>query len=457
VADVVILGAGLTGLSAAYHLEQAGIEYEIFEKSDRPGGLLKSVQESGYTFDHTGHFLHISDEYFKSFLDETVSIASFDVVQRRSAIFSQGILTEYPFQMNLYGLPTSIMAECIEGFVKRSKRSTNDADNFHEWVLQHFGKGFGKYFFFPYNKKILAYDLKKVHPSWTGRFVPSTSLENIIEGCCSPTQKTDVGYNSSFYYPKMGGIESIIMAIRNKLFQSIQSGHEAAAIDPITHTIHFTNGSKKKYKHLISTLPLNRLLKILHEPSSSTMATAEQKLLHNSVVNINIGFNTSLPFDKHWIYFPEEMYPFYRLGFWHNVSASLVPKGHSAVYGEFSYLPNNTSAGELQKMITKTRNKIIDFIGLNPHHKTIEKTLHIEHAYVIYDTWRQQNLPLLLNQLQEAEIYSIGRYGAWKYSSMQEAYQDGKAVAAAIQQLVNDNPQFAKKGTHGISATAFLS
>ncbi len=454
-ADVVILGAGLTGLSAAYHLEKAGIEYEIYEKSDRPGGLLKSSQQSGYTFDHTGHFLHISDEHFKTFLNDTVGLTAFDTVQRRSAIYSQGVFTQYPFQMNLYGLPTSVMAECIEGFVKRSQKST-EPQTFHQWVLKHFGKGFGKYFFFSYNKKILAYDLKKVHPAWTGRFVPSTSLESIIKGCSKPDAPSTAGYNSSFIYPKSGGIECIIRAIGDKLLQPIQAGRDAIHIDPITRTVHFSNGTKTTYKHLISTIPLTRLLSSLHEPSSSNIAINKSKLLHNSVGNINIGFNTKLPFDQHWIYFPEEEFPFYRLGFWHNVSASLAPKGHSAVYGEFSYLPG-TSATRVNQMLTQTRQKMLSFLGASPHDITIEKNLHIEHAYVIYDSWRQNNVPQLLNHLQTLHIHSTGRYGAWKYSSMQEAYQDGKATVEAISRLIENNPNFVTKGAQGGSrATTFL-
>ena len=64
-AEVVILGAGLTGLSSAYHLEKNNFfNYKIFEKDSRPGGLLKSIKQNGFTFDYTGHLLHINDKFF---------------------------------------------------------------------------------------------------------------------------------------------------------------------------------------------------------------------------------------------------------------------------------------------------------------------------------------------------------------------------------------------------------
>ncbi len=455
-ADVIILGAGLTGLSAAYHLDAQGIEYNIFEKSDRAGGLLKSVKESGYIFDHTGHFLHVSDDGFKTFLDQTIGLTSFDIIQRRSAIFSHNVLTEYPFQMNLHGLPTDIIAECIEGFVKRNTRTKNP-HTFYDWVLKHFGAGFGKHFFFPYNKKILSYDLKKVHPAWTGRFVPSTSLHNIIEGCFEKKDQVGVGYNSSFYYPKQGGIESIITSITQKISQPIRALHDVCSIDPVARTVHFTNGHQEQYKTLISTLPLNRLLTIIKAPSSATFTNAAGHLLHNSVVNINMGFNVPIPLDKHWIYFPEATYPFYRLGFWHNVSKSLTPLNHTAVYGEFSYLSSRTSADRVKKTVDQAISKTLDFLQLNPQHKTVEKVLHLEHAYVIYDTWREKHLHSLLASLEAFNIHSIGRYGAWKYSSMQEAYQDGKTVAATIKNTLERTTPRAQKGARrGRDSAAIL-
>lgn len=452
-AGVVILGAGLTGLSAAYHLDCSNIPYQIFEKSDRPGGLLKSVSECGYTFDHTGHYLHVSDDGFKHFLDHTIGIAAFNIIQRRSAIFSHNVLTEYPFQMNLYGLPSDVIADCIEGFVKRHTR-IKDPQNFHRWVLKHFGAAIGKHFFFPYNRKLLSYDLKKVHPAWTGRFVPSTSLQSIVEGCLPYKQNTTAGYNSSFFYPKQGGIERIIASIAKKITQPAHVNHEVVHIDAQSRRIHFANGASTTYTTLISTLPLNRLLGLLKEPAHTNVKQAQRHLLHNSVVNMNLGFDVPLHHDKHWIYFPEEIYPFYRLGFWHNVSASLVPPGHSAVYGEFSYLPQHHSAGTLQRMIDEARSKTLAFLGVGSHHKTVEKILHLEHAYVIYDNWRQQNLQPLLDQLQTLNIHSIGRYGAWKYSSMQEAYQDGKAVAAVLEKTHTSSMQVIQKGAQGGSRSA---
>jgi protoporphyrinogen oxidase len=53
--DVVIIGGGLTGLSAAWELEQRGLGYTLVEVKGRLGGSLRTVRENGFVVD-TGAF-----------------------------------------------------------------------------------------------------------------------------------------------------------------------------------------------------------------------------------------------------------------------------------------------------------------------------------------------------------------------------------------------------------------
>ena len=438
-ASIVILGAGLTGLSAAYHLEKLGCsDFVIYEKNNTAGGLLRSHHEAGFTFDYTGHLLHINDAYFRSFLEDITSFDNFNLVQRNAAVFSHNTLTDYPFQMHLYGLPKEVIYECIIGFTERKKNMKNPR-NFYEWVLKYFGTGMGNHFFFPYNSKILSYDIKKVVPSWTGRFVPQTSLEAILTGAFEPKQSA-VGYNSSFYYPKKGGIAFLIDALQKKLTTKIVANHEAIHIDTHNKIVHFSNGKTEQYSHLISTAPLNNLLNITTTKSNSSRTNAMSKLICNSVLNFNLGFNCIPSLKNHWIYYPEQKYPFYRLGFWHTIAPSSVPTGMGALYGELSYLSHQTSPQELTTKLALSKKIILNMLNLSSANIVIEKNLTLENAYVIYDTWRENNLIKVLDSLKSDSIYSTGRFGAWKYSSMQEAVLDGKNTAEEIYRFTYKEP-----------------
>jgi protoporphyrinogen oxidase len=429
-AKIVIIGAGPTGLSAAYHLEKKGFyDYKLFEKESTAGGLCRSVEQDGFTFDFTGHLLHISDPYFKSFIEDVVGMHNLNTIYRKSFIYSQNTYTRYPYQVNLFGLPEDTVVECIEGYIRR-KKSSRRTQTFPEWVLQNFGAGFGKYFFFPYQRKIFAYNLEKITASWTGRFVPSTSLKQIIHGALYDTPESSIGYNAKFFYPKVGGISFWVDMMAHELQNDFYTDFCVQEIDIKNKVVLFTNGHVESYEQLITTMPLDTLLRLIKEDSSTHMAASADKLLCNKVVNFNLGIAHPNISEKHWIYYPEKQYPFYRIGFSHNFSSAMVPDGCSSLYGEFSYL--NESPATVARMLKQSLKETKRVLKINEVDIVTQKNIHIDHAYVIYDFWREKQLPKLHNELQKNQIYSVGRFGEWKYSSMQEALLDGKKIVEKL-------------------------
>lgn len=429
-AKIVIIGAGLTGISAAYHLEQKGFyDYSIFEKDSTIGGLCGTIFQDGFTFDFTGHYLHASDAYFRSMIENIVGMDNLNTVKRRSFIYSHNTYTRYPFQINLHGLPHEVIAECIEGFVLRNQ-SRKKPRIFPDWVMQNFGAGFGKHFFMPFQRKIFGYDLNKITASWTGRFVPSTSLTQIIKGSMTDNDDGTIGYNASFLYPKKGGILFWVQKIADTLRNPIQTNFCVESINLKNKTVTFSNGHIEPFESLISTMPLDMLLNKLEEKSSTSLQKAAEKLICNSVINFNLGINRPDVSDKHWIYFPETQFPFYRMGFASNCSAFMAPPGCSSLYGEFSHV--RKSKQWVQETLKNSLAETKKLFKISESEILTQKIMPISHAYVIYDEWRERNLPKIHSRLENESIYSAGRYGEWKYSSMQEAVLDGKKVAEKL-------------------------
>ncbi len=427
-AKVVIIGAGLTGISTAYHLEQQQFfDYKIFEKESEAGGLCRSVTHEGFTFDFTGHLLHASDPYFYELIKTIIGLENLNVIDRRSFIYSHETFTKYPFQINLFGLPPQVIVECITGFLQRT--TNPHPETFREWVLAQFGPGLGKHFFFDYQEKIFAHPIDEITASWTGRFVPQTSIEQILHGSLSD-QSESVGYNARFLYPKKGGIHSWVQKLADKIQNPFATDHCVQSIDIAKKKVTFTNGHVEPYDTLITTMPLDRLLEMAIEPAASSLTTALAHLQCNTVINFNIGINRPDVSDKHWIYFPEKEYPFYRLGFWHNFSDAMAPQGCSSLYGEFAY--KNKSPEWVQHTLDASVKAAKKLFNIDDTNIITQKTFSIPHAYVTYDHWRDQNLATILDRLKKRSIHSVGRYGAWKYSSMQEAVLDGKNVAQEL-------------------------
>lgn len=427
---IVIIGAGLTGLSTAYHLEKKGFfNYELFEKEAEFGGLCRSIYQDGFTFDFTGHLLHISDDYFDSLLNELVGKENLNSIYRRSFVYSHETYTPYPFQMNLFGLPPEVIIECIEGFVSR-KNSKKEPKSFYQWVMKNFGSGFGKNFFFPFQTKLFDYDIKKISSEWTGRFVPQTSLKQIISGAMTLNVPTKIGYNSQFFYPQKGGIFYWIKKIAENIRNPIHTNFEVQSINLKNKYVIFKNGHKEDFDKLITTMPLDIMLDKIEDSSTTNFSKLSNKLVCNSVVNFNLGISRSNISDKHWIYFPEDKFPFYRIGFNHNFSSNSVPTGCSSLYGEFGY--TKKSAQQIEQILEKSISQVKELFKISDSEILTQKIIYISRAYVIYNFWRQKNLNNLHKSLQENLIFSIGRYGQWKYSSMQEAVLDGRDIVERV-------------------------
>jgi len=46
--SVGIIGAGITGLTAAFRLKQLGIDVVVYEAEQRVGGVIRSIRKNGY-------------------------------------------------------------------------------------------------------------------------------------------------------------------------------------------------------------------------------------------------------------------------------------------------------------------------------------------------------------------------------------------------------------------------
>lgn len=423
---IAIIGAGLTGLSTAYHLKD--LPYSVFDSEKEVGGLCRSVKQNGFIFDYTGHLLHMKDPYTKSFI-ETILPNIFLEKSRKAAVFLKDRYLSYPFQANLHGLPQKVVLQCVFELIKKKIRSKAREDlNFKEWVFETFGKGISEQFFIPYNEKLYRTELENLTRNWATWSIPRPSLSEVIKGAIG-IKNINMGYNASFYYPAKIGIDVLPKELERRV-KNIYLNKKLVSVDISNKCIEFNDGTKQNYTHLVSTLPLPRLLeKIDGLPDS--FRDISKNLNYVSVQNLNIGISRKKITPFHWIYFPEEKYPFYRVGCYSNISNSLAPENTSSLYIEISSCPEKKKSIE---QITAETVKGLEMCGiLKDNDKIVEKNyIEIEHGYVIFDKFREKILPDVFSYLGKNNIFSIGRYGSWTYSAMEDSILKGKEIAETL-------------------------
>lgn len=426
--EIIILGAGLAGLSAAWHLQKRGIDCRVLEKDPEVGGLCRSKQIDGFTVDYDGHLLHFKHQYA---FDLASKLLQDNLVEhkRSSWIYSHGRYTRYPFQANLYGLPSAIVKECLLGFIEAAKaQNPCPPRTFLDWINRTFGRGIARHFMVPYNAKFWTLHPEKMSCAWLDGFIPVPSLDQLIEGTIRENKRT-LGYNAHFWYPKKGGINQLALAFARGI-KNIQTNCRVAGIDTAAKRIKTSRGETLEYDHLISTIPLPEF-PCLAGGVPSPAASLFKRLRWNSVFNLNLGIDKNDDSGRHWVYFPEKELSFFRAGFFHNFSASLAPAGKSSLYTEVSYsrdypLDKTAITGRIIRDLKKTgivaKNDKIIFKDIND----------IKYGYPICDSRYLQVRDAITDFLKRDRIIPVGRYGSWRYMSMEEVIMDGKAAADKI-------------------------
>lgn len=422
--DTLILGGGLAGLAAAYTLEGKK-QCIIAEKAIRAGGLAATIYKNGYSFDYSGHLLHLrwkdTSELILKLLD-----GNYKKLNRNAKVFIAKRAIPFPFQANLKYVPEKMRTECIREFLKALKQKQvppNKPEFYTQWAHRVFGKGISKYFMLPYNYKLLQHSLDLVTTEWCAPFVPIPNRDEILRGAYGGKNK-QFGYNTEFIYPAKGGIGSLAEALASKI-SSLKLGTELIKLNLKTNTAIIRGLGEIQFKNLINTIPLNSFIKTITNAPDCIKKAAE-KLKSNTVYVLNLGVKK--PVSKaHWFYFPENKFPFYRAGIASNFSSYAAPRGHASIYLEFA---TDGNAIDFESAENISINALIN-CGIIKSKKQVEEKMWLKMtpAYVIYNRDRAEALPLIFDWLKKQNIQTIGRYGAWKYSFMEEAIKEGIEAA----------------------------
>src|SRR5437588_1889335 len=287
----LIIGAGLTGLSCAYHL---GGDYLLVEKEDEPGGIVRTrVRQNGFLCDGTGHWLHLRNPYMKELVARLLpdQLAEHE---RRAVVHMHGVFTPYPFQANTYGLPREVVLDCLAGLLRARhpedfglRQPEQPPRNFREWIVRYFGEGIARHFMIPYNEKLLGVSLDELRPEYAERFIPRPSLEDVLKGALGFSRES-LGYNAKFVYPRNGGISALPRALADSLKAKPRYQLQVTRIDLRTQTATLSNGAQVRYRHLLNTAPLPRFIEMLSDVPSE-IADAARKLRASTVYYFDVG------------------------------------------------------------------------------------------------------------------------------------------------------------------------
>ena len=421
----IIIGGGLTGISTAMHLRGEAL---VLEREDRLGGLCVSRETCGYTFDATGHWLHLRDPEMQALVHDRIALPA---TERVSSIFSHGRLTDYPFQANLRGLPGSVIVECLtaaaEAHIEAARAGERPPPkDFAEHVLRHFGAGIAEHFMFPYNTKLWGVPPDAISHAWCQRFVPIPDLGRIIAGAFTDTNR-GMGYNASFRYPEAGGIGAFTAALAERVPAS-RTCAEVAAVHLGERWLELAGGARLGFERLVSTMPLD-LFTARWLDAPEAVRDAGGRLRCTPVDYLDLGLTEEVLAGRHWVYLPDPDLSIYRMGCYTNARPSMAPPGCSSLYVEL----RNDRPVDTDRALDDAL-AVLSALGpaVGTKHVAVCARRTIPHGYVIYDHEYAPAREIILGALAARGVISTGRYGKWIYASMEDALLDGRAAARAL-------------------------
>ena len=419
--EFLIIGAGPTGLGAATRLHEKNRDWLLLEAEAHFGGLAATHRdENGFFWDQGGHvqFSHYDtfDRYMKLALGEDGWLTH----QRESWCWVRQRWVPYPFQNNLHRLDGGDQWKGVKGLLdahERQRAGGSKPENFKDWMLSTFGPGVTELFMEPYNFKVWAFPPETMAYNWIGERVAVPKLEGVLKSICTREDAVSWGPNAVFNFPKNGGTGAVWNAIGAMLDPSrISLNSPVAHIDAAQKSATTADGRVWKYRHLISTIPLDKLIRI----APGTMDGREaDKLVFSATNVVGIGLDGRPPEHlrtKCWMYFPENNSPYYRVTVFSNYSPNNVPQPGKqwSLMTETAESPAKPVRQET--LVEDTVNALVED-GLIPDRDAICSRTHyrLPQGYPTPFLGRDAVVDPILRAFEQREIFSRGRFGAWKY------------------------------------------
>jgi protoporphyrinogen oxidase len=326
----------------------------------------------------------------------------------------------YPFQNNIKFLPKDVVLECLLGLIEAQKQPIDKSQfaNFEELIRGVFGVGIAKHFMMPYNFKVWAHPPRLMNKEWIGERVATPPIERVLGNVVLDRDDVSWGPNATFKYPRVGGTGELFERMRPYVEENLRLCAPVVSVDTDRREVVLADGGRERFDALLSTIPLDVLVKSLTGEVPDCVRAQAARLRHSGSYIVGVGIKQPSPSNKCWMYFPENNCPFYRLTYLSNYSPDVVPDPdtHYSILAEISH--SEFKPVDRKTIVDETIQGLVNTRMISEEDRRDIVDAHLierDYTYPTPSLERDEVLKAVQPWLEAQGIHARGRFGAWRY------------------------------------------
>jgi protoporphyrinogen oxidase len=442
--EVVIIGAGPAGLTAAYVLvTRYGITPTVLEADSIVGGISRTVERDGYRFDIGGHRFFTKVPEVEELWHEILPDEDFMMRPRMSRIYYDGKYIDYPIKpfnaLRSLGLWEGIL--CVLSYLWVRIRPPKDQTTLEGWVAARFGWRLYEHFFKTYNEKLWGVPVNKLPSDFAAQRIKNLSFLNAITTALSPNrnQKKITSLIEEFQYPKYGPgmmwerCRDLVEARGCKVLMAtkvVAVNHENdRAVAVVAES---ADGARTTYPcdHVISSMPISQLLAAMEPTAAESAVTAAADLRYRDFLTVALVVPETDAFPDNWIYVHDKAVKVGRIQNFGSWSPYMVKEGHTCLGLEFFVFEGDDMWTKADADLVEQGKHELEVLGLaKASDVQAGYVVRMPKAYPFYDQEYKANVARIVEWLEDCapNVHPVGRNGMHRYNN-----QDHSMVTAML-------------------------
>ena len=419
--DLHIIGGGPAGLVAGYFAKQKNLTAQILEGSSELGGNCRTISFGEFMYDTGAHRFHDKNKDVTNII-KTLMGDELLKVNSPSKIFWKKKLINFPLEFsNIFKtLDKTIIIKIFLENIINIFSSNKDNMNFKELSYKNYGKTLAELFLINYTEKLWGLKANDLNNKIAGDRLKGLNLSSIIEDLFKKNNINQKHLDGSFYYPK-NGFGSIFKSIGDYV------GQENISFNSNVVEIHHDNNLIKNLivenneafpiKSLISTLPLNLLIKYLRPTAPKDIMNISNNLKYRGLRLAIISLDLNSFSDNASIYYPQSNIPFTRIYEPKNRSKNMAPSDKTCIVVEVPCQPEDLIYNNSEdEFLDKIKYALSKYTHINESNIINTSSQKVPFAYPILDYNIDDKLNKIFSYLSIFKnLNLLGRSAEFKY------------------------------------------